>query len=164
MSYLLRRIMEECHTVAEAREMIAATPLTCEYYYVISDRSGDLLAVETRAGEPPTFLAAGASHPLLQEAFEDIAWITAPDRQPELCRRLRQFYGRIDANTMQEIVRRPVAMASNLHDAIFLPETLDLHFAYADATRPGCDCPYHHLNLNELLQYYRDRLAARQQP
>ena len=164
MSYLLRRIMEECHTVAEAREMIAATPLTCEYYYVISDRSGDLLAVETRAGEPPTFLAAGESHPLLQEAFEDIAWITAPERQPELCRRLRQFYGRIDATSMQEIVRRPVAMASNLHDAIFLPETLDLHFAYADATRPGCDCPYHHLNLNELLQYYRDRLAARQQP
>jgi hypothetical protein len=156
MSYLLRRIMEECHTVAEAREMIASTPLTCEYYYVISDRSGDMLAVETRAGEQPTFLAPGDKHPLLLESFEDIAWITAPSRQPALCERLHQFYGKIDAETMKQVILRPVAMASNLHDAIFLPETLDLHFAYADATRPGCDCPYHRLNLNELIQYYRE--------
>lgn len=164
MSYLLRRIMEECHTVAEAREMIASTPLTCEYYYVISDRSGDLLAVETRAGEPPTFLAPGESHPLLQEAFKDIAWITAPSRQPALCERLHQFYGKIDAETMKQVILRPVAMASNLHDAIFLPETLDLHFAYADATRPGCDCPYHRLNLNELIQYYQEHSKTNQTP
>ena len=159
MSYLMRRIMEECHNVKEACELIAATPLTCEYYYVLSDRSGDMVAVEARAGEPPTFLQPGQKHPLLQESFEDVAWITAPSRQPALCERVRQYYGRIDEETMKQIIRRPVAMASNLHDAIFLPETLDLHFAYADATRPGCDCPYHHLNLNDLLQFYQERLG-----
>jgi len=155
MSYLMRRIMEECHTVAEARQMIATTPLTCEYYYVLSDKSGDMLAVEARAGETPTFLAAGEKHPLLKEAFEDIAWITAPSRQPALCERLHKYYGKIDVETMKEIIKRPVSMASNLHDAIFLPQSLDLYFAYADAKQPACNCTYYHLNLNELLQFYR---------
>ncbi|MBR4675407.1 MAG: hypothetical protein IKP00_13150 [Victivallales bacterium] len=160
MSYLMRRIMEECRTVAEARKMIANTPLTCEYYYVLSDKTGDMMAVETRAGESPTFLAAGEKHPLLREAFEDIAWITAPSRQPALCERLHQYYGRIDAETMKEIIKRPVAMASNLHDAIFLPQSLDLHFAYADDKQPACNCTYHHLNLADLLEYYRTHLPT----
>ncbi len=158
MSYLMRRIMEECRTVAEARQMISQTPLTCEYYYVLSDKSGDMLAVEARAGETPTFLAAGEKHPLLKESFEDIAWITAPSRQPALCERIHQYYGRIDVENMKEIIKRPVAMASNLHDAIFLPQSLDLHFAYADAKQPACNCAYHHLNLNELLKYYSEHL------
>ena len=162
MSYLMRRIMEECHNVEEAKKMIEESPLTCEYYYVLSDRSGDMVAVEARAGEPPTFLQPGQKHPLLLESFEDVAWITAPSRQPALCERVRQYYGRIDEETMKQIIRRPVAMASNLHDAIFLPETLDLQFAYADATRVGCDCPYHRLNLNELIQFYQERFAKKE--
>ena len=71
-------------------------------------------------------------------------------------------YGLLDVETMKEVVKRPVAMASNLHDAIFLPETLDLHFAYANATQPACDCPYHHLNLAELIRDYQTRLQERE--
>ena len=164
MSFLMRRIMEECSTVTEAKRLIEKTPLTCEYYYVLSDSSGDMLAVETRAGEQPIFLEAGQPYPKLKEAFEDIVWITAPSRQPALCERLHQYFGRLDAMTMQQVIRRPVAMASNLHNAIFLPETLDLYFAYADATRPACDCPYHHLNLKELIQYYKEHLPTVQEP
>ncbi len=162
MSYLMRRIMEECTTVEEAKKMLMETPLTCEYYYVLSDKSGDMVAVEARAGESPLFLAPGEEHPLLRQSFEDIAWITAPSRQEALCKRLEEHYGRLDVETMKEVVKRPVAMASNLHDAIFLPETLDLHFAYADATRPACDCPYHHLNLAELIRDYQNRLRERE--
>ncbi len=162
MSYLMRRIMEECSTVSEAKEMLMETPLTCEYYYVLSDRNGDMVAVEARAGESPLFLAPGEEHPLLRQSFEDIAWITAPSRQEALCKRLEERYGRLDVETMKEVVKRPVAMASNLHDAIFLPETLDLHFAYADATQPACDCPYHHLNLAELIRDYQTRLQERE--
>ena len=161
MSYLMRRIMEECSTVDEAKKMLMETPLTCEYYYVLSDRNGSMVAVEARAGESPLFLAPGEEHPLLRQSFEDIAWITAPSRQEALCKRLEEHYGRLDVETMKEVVRRPVAMASNLHDAIFLPETLDLHFAYADATRPACDCPYHHLNLAQIIQDYEKRLQER---
>ena len=67
----------------------------------------------------------------------------------------------IDQEEMKQIIRRPVAMASNLHNAIFLPETLDMHFSYADAQRPACDCPYYHLNLADLLKYYKERLEQK---
>ncbi len=157
MSYLLRRIMEECDTVEEARKMIEETPLTCEYYYVISDKSGNMLAVESRAGETPTFLGPGESNPLLLKAFQDVCWITAPARQQALCGRLDEYYGRIDAETMRKIILRPVAMASNLHDAVFLPKSLDVYFSCADDLHPACDCQYHRVNLNEIIQYYNDR-------
>lgn len=155
MSYLIRRIMEECSTVEEAREIIRNTPLTCVYYYVISDKSGDMAVVEAKAGEEPTILKAGEKHELLLKSYEDVAWVTAPSRQKGLCERLDQYYGRIDVETMKEIIKRPVAMASNLHDAIFRPQSLDLDFAYSTDTVLACNNTYHHLNLLDLLEYYR---------
>ncbi|MDW8079784.1 MAG: C45 family peptidase, partial [Thermoguttaceae bacterium] len=45
MSFLLRHAMESCSNVEEALELLRNTPRTCEYYYVLSDRSGNLAAV-----------------------------------------------------------------------------------------------------------------------
>ena len=53
-----------------------------------------------------------------------------------------------------EIIKRPVAMNGNLHDAIFRPETLDFWVADAGRTTPACDEPYAHFNLAELLRFY----------
>ena len=152
MTYLMRRIMEECDTVAEAKRLIASTPLTCDYYYVLSDRSGDMTMVIARSGEPVTFVGPGESHPFLKAAFDDICWVTAKSRQDALCDRLREHYGRLDASTMQAVITRPVAMDSNLHDAIFLPETLEVYFALARGRRLACDSPYEHLDFSELLR------------
>lgn len=155
MSYLMRRIMEECATVDEALELIKTTPLTCEYYYVLSDRAGRMAAVAAKAGVPPQILGPGEATPLLCAAFEDIVWVTAPGRQPALSGRLRENYGKIDVEVMKQIITRPVAMKSNLQDAIFLPETLDVYFAYAGPKTVACDEPYTHLNLRELIDSYR---------
>ncbi len=162
MSYLMRKIMEECDTVQQAKKLIEETPLTCEYYYVLSDATGDMVAVETKAGKTPVFVKPGEKHPLLLEAFEDVAWITAPQRQKALCERVHKYYGKIDAETMKEVIKRPVAMSSNLHDAIFLPQSLDMHFAYASDTVIGCDNTYHKVNLKELIQYYQAHLQNAQ--
>lgn len=162
MSYLMRQIMEECSTVAEAVELIKSVPLTCEYYYVLSDKSGDMVVIESRAGEEVTVLRPGEEHPLLLESFEDIVWITAPKRQKALCERLNEYYGRIDVENMKKIIRRPVAMTSNLHNAIFLPETLDIHFAYSDNKTLACDRPYQKLNLAELAERYQKLMQEAQ--
>ena len=55
---------------------------------------------------------------------------------------------------MREIIKRPVAMKSNLQDVIFQPETLDMDFAYAGKSTPACDEPYARLNLRALVEYY----------
>ena len=56
---------------------------------------------------------------------------------------------------MCAIVKRPVAMASNLHNAIFLPVTRDILFSIAGAKSAACDEPYDKVNLSELLGRYR---------
>lgn len=162
MSYLMRRIMEECATVDEALALIKTTPLTCEYYYVLSDRTGNMAAVAAKAGVPPLILRPGEETPLLCAAFEDIVWVTAPGRQPALSQRLRENYGQIDVEAMKQIITRPVAMKSNLQDAIFLPETLDVYFAYAGPKTVACDEPYTRLNLRELIDSYRGARKLRQ--
>jgi isopenicillin-N N-acyltransferase like protein len=60
---------------------------------------------------------------------------------------------------MIELIKRPVAMRSNLHDAVFRPETLDLWVADAGRATPACDEPYAHFNLGELLSFYRKAAA-----
>ena len=60
-----------------------------------------------------------------------------------------------------EIIKRPVAMDSNLHDAVFGPETLEFWIADAGRKTAACDEPYAHFNLQQLLAFYRDTMRAR---
>jgi hypothetical protein len=52
-----------------------------------------------------------------------------------------------------------VAMASNLHNAVFAPETLDMWFADAGKHTPACDEPYTRCNLRSLVALY-ERLMS----
>ena len=117
MSYLMRRVMEECVTVEEALALSRATPLTCTYYYVLSDASGNLAAVEADAGKPLQVLGPGEKHPLLGKTFEDVVYVTAPKRMPALVARLEENYGRIvwrwrPTSTTQSSCQRPAKSSS----------------------------------------------------
>ena len=160
MSLLLRDVMERAGTVEEALAILRAAPRTCEYYYVLSDRSGTIRAVECTP-EKMTVLRPGQQHPLLPpragrhgvhfwrrsgEGFE-------PAHRGELM-------GGSTCRKLIDIIKRPVAMSSNLHDAIFAPETLDMWFADAGADTPACDEPYAHVNLRELIEFYKKSTKA----
>ena len=79
-----------------------------------------------------------------------------------LSQRIQENYGRIDVAKLIEIIKRPAAMESNLHDAIFAPETLEMWFADAGRTTPACDGPYAHANLHELTEFYREHIKEPQ--
>jgi hypothetical protein len=64
---------------------------------------------------------------------------------------------------MTKIIKRPVAMGSNLHNAIFMPETLELWFADAGKRTPACDEPYARVKVGELIEFYRKNIAAPQE-
>jgi isopenicillin-N N-acyltransferase like protein len=156
MSFLLRDVMERAGTVEEALSIFRAAPRTCEYYYVISDKSGNMRALHCTP-EKVLELKPGEQHPDLPHVPEDVVFISGEDRAKTLSRRLQESYGRIDAARLMEIIKRPVAMKSNLHNAIFAPQTLDMWFADAGRTTPACDEPYARVNLNELVQFYRNQ-------
>lgn len=158
MAFLMRRICEECTTVDEALELMKSVPLTCEYYYVLSDAQGNLAAVEAIAGTENTVnvLRPGEKDPRLPGALEDVVYVSKGKHAEALYRLLKENYGEIDVEMMKEIVKRPVAMESNLHDVIFTPETLDIYHADAGKNTPACDEPYLHINLREAIKFYRD--------
>lgn len=153
MSLLLRDVMERADNVEQAVEIIEKTPRTCEYHYVLSDRSGAIRALHC-VPEKVTVLGPGEQHPMLPLVPEDSVLISGDSRAKTLSRRIQENYGRIDAAKLIEIIKRPVAMQSNLHNAVFAPETLEMWFADAGRHTPACDEPYAKVNLRELLIFY----------
>jgi len=162
MSLLLREVMERCATVVEAVERMRDAPRTCEYYYVLSDRSGAMVALECG---PDKFvvLKPGQQHPELPHVPEDVVFVSGRDRAEVLSRRIVENYGKIDVPGLIEIIKRPVAMSSNLHDAIFAPETLEMWVSDAAMHgRSACDEPYARLQLRELLNWYAEQSAKKE--
>ncbi len=160
MSFMMRRVMEECASVDEAVKLMRNVPLTCDYYYVISDKQKNMVGVCAISGEPLKLLQPGEQNELLPPVPENTVFISAQDRAKCLSARLRENFGKIDAKKMIEIIKRPVAMKSNLHNAIFLPESGTMYFADAGDKTPACDEPYYCVILNQLIDFYR---ANRQQ-
>jgi isopenicillin-N N-acyltransferase like protein len=99
-------------------------------------------------------LEPGHQHPRLPLVPEDTVLASGEDRAKVLSQRIQADYGRIDAQKLMQIIKRPVAMQSNLHNAIFAPETLEMWFADAGRDTPACDEPYSHLFLPALFQFY----------
>ncbi len=160
MTFLLRDVMERAATVREAVDIIRTGPRTCEYYYVITDRSGDMAGIHATA-EKMEVLAPGQQHPRLPAVPPDTIIFSAGGRLDVLAKRINDAYGSIDVKTMIEIIKRPVAMRSNLHNAVFAPETLDVWYADAEKDGKACDEPYVHFNLAKLLAFYREHKDER---
>jgi isopenicillin-N N-acyltransferase like protein len=159
MSFLLRDVMERARTVEEAVAIIRETPRTCEYYYVLSDKTGTMRALHCTP-EKVLELKPGEQHPDLPRVPEDVVFVSGLDRATVLAERIQQDYGSINAARLIEIIKRPVAMRSNLHNAIFAPQTLEMWFADAGRKTPACDEPYTRVKLDELLRFYQENAST----
>jgi len=159
MTLLLREVMERAATVDEAIDIIRTSQRTCEYYYVISDRHRAMAALECRP-DCCNVLRPGQGDPRLPPFPPDCVFVSAGDRATTLAKRIDAAYGKIDVPAMIEIIKRPVAMNSNLHDAVFSPETLEMWVADAGKNTPACDEPYTRVKLDDLLAHYRRQHKA----
>ncbi|MBN1589594.1 MAG: hypothetical protein JW888_08775 [Pirellulales bacterium] len=161
MSLLLRDVMERASTVDEAVAIIQQTPRTCEYYYVLSDTSRAMVGLHCTP-EKVVILKPGQQHPRLPFIPEDSIIISGGARAEAASRRIQAAYGRLDPAGMIELIKRPVAARSNLHNAVFSPETLDMWFADAGRRTAACDEPYAHCNLTQLIEFYRTSQIKKQ--
>jgi len=152
MAELVREVMEKANTLDEAVEIMRKGPRTCEYYYVISDaKSKRAVGI---AATPQTFetIWPGRGHPRLPHAIPDVVLMSAGDRYEELASRVRANYGKLNAERSRDLMKRPVCMTSNIHCALFAPDTLDFWVANADSQNPAAHTRFTHYNLAELLQ------------
>ena len=154
MTFLMREIAERTKNVNEAVALMKRVPRTCEYYYVISDAQKDMVALRA-CPEELMVLQPGEQHELLPKVPVDTVLISGESRAKKLSERIQAEFGKIDAKKMIEIIKRPVAMKSNLHNAVFLPETLDMWVADAGKKTPACDEPYTCVNLREIIKFYK---------
>jgi outer membrane lipoprotein-sorting protein len=152
MAELLREVMEKANTLEEAVAILRKGPRTCEYYYVVSDaKTKQAVGIAATADTFET-IAPGQSHPLLPHAIPDAVLMSAGDRYEELARRVQADYGKFDAEGARRLMRRPVCMTSNIHCALFAPDSLDFWVANADSRNVAAHARFTHYNLKELLQ------------
>jgi hypothetical protein len=152
MAQLMREVMEKAGTLEEAVEIMRRGPRTCEYYYVIAD--GKAKRAVGIAATPTTFevIEPGQSHPRLPHPLKDTVLMSAGDRYEKLAERVKDGYGKFDADSARRLMERPVAMKSNIHSVLFAPDTLEFWVANADAHNVASHTRYTHYDLKELLQ------------
>ena len=161
MATLMRRALEECRTLDEVKSLWTNSPRTCEYYYVFADgKTNDAVGVAATP-ESIEFVKPGQSHRLLGDGIEDTVLLSSGGRLAKLKERVKERYGQFDAENGKWLMSRPVAMSSNLHNVLFIPEDRILHIANADHKHPAAERPYIKLDLNELLKSMQIRQASR---
>lgn len=174
MAFLLRTILQYASNLDDVKHLLETTERTCEYYYVFSDgktgqslgcyATSDLLKFlfpgETYSKfpsikntfDPPSLFSEASLTPLSYEQPKDILMITRGNQYGLLQNRLLMNYGSLDIEDLKQAIKEPVACSTNLHNAIFAPETLDVWISHAGLNNePACDEPYHHFNLKTLL-------------
>lgn len=76
-----------------------------------------------------------------------------PERYPVLVERVLENYGSIDEKVLIDVIKRPVAKGSNLHNAIFKPSELKVWIAHAGPKdEPACDQEYFEWDFASLLR------------
>jgi len=156
MSFLLREVMEKASNVEQGLKILKKGPRTCEYYYVLSDSSNNIVAVHATP-DTITLLRPGEQHPQLPTVPENTVLVSGGNRAKALSRKIQENYGAIDVKKMIEIIKKPVASSQNLHNAVFVPETGDMWFADAGKRTLACDEPYIHFNLHDLISFFKNR-------
>lgn len=149
MATLMRRALEECQSLEEVKKLWTTSPRTCEYYYVFADGKSRTAVGVAATPESLQFVAPGESHPLLGDGIPDAVVLSAGERLTELKRRIETSHGKIDAEVGQQLMCRPVAMDSNLHNVLFVPEDGVFYVANASHDKPAADRSYTRISLQE---------------
>lgn len=160
MAFLVREVLERAGTLDDAVRIFRDSPRTCQYFYVIADAKINR-AVGMEASWNTFFtIEPGQHHPLLPKPVKDCVILSAGDRYDELARRIADGHGSFTAETAIHLMDRPVAMKSNLHNALFEPKSTRFWVANAGADlQPAAERPYQAFQLTELLGRQPDRAA-----
>ena len=152
MSLLVREVLETASDLDAGVEVFRSHKRTCEYYYVIADgktnRAVGLAATPQNLAE----VAPGEAHPRLPKPVADTVLLSAGKRYDELVERVQSQYGKLNADSALHLMDCPVAMRSNLHNALFEPRSTRMWIANASASgEPAAKQKYHAFQLTELL-------------
>ncbi len=152
MSFLMRKGMEEADNLEEGLAIFRDTPRTCEYYYVISDAK--IPDARGLACTPEKFVVLSPGEPNadlpVPLGVKDCVLMSGGDRFRLLTSRVVLDWGKFDGAKSLALMRRPVAMSSAIHTALFAPGLGKLWISNAVGRTPSSECPYTEYDLAEL--------------
>jgi isopenicillin-N N-acyltransferase like protein len=153
MAFLVRMVLEHARTLEEAVSVFNDNPRTCEYYYVIADaRADDAAGLWCLPGKVER-VNPGTFHELLPDPVENTVLLSAGKRYRNLAILVRENYGKFDENAAIRLMDHPVAMKSNLHNALMVPRDGIIYVANAQPDgSPAWQQKYYRFDINELLE------------
>jgi len=152
MATLMRRAMEECDSLDEVIKLWSTSPRTCEYYYVFADGQTNEAVGVAATPDSIQFVAAGEGHELLGEGIPDAVVLSAGSRLELLRKRVTENHGKLDVKSAMDLMSRPVAMQSNLHNVLFVPADGVFYVANANHEKPAAERPYVKFDLQQILK------------
>lgn len=163
MAFLVRESLETARSLDDAIAVFRDNPRTCEYFYVLADGEENR-AVGMEASWDDFFtIGPGEAHERLPRPVPDCVLLSAGDRYELLVDRAKDGHGGFGPEQAIQLMSRPVAMSSNLHNVLFHPESGRFWVANASLDQqPAATQPYAAFNLNMLLDSHRQP-ATREQ-
>ncbi len=153
MSFLVREVLSSAKTLDEAIAVFKNNPRTCQYFYVVADAKTNKAVGMEASWDKVQIVEPGTAHPLLPHPVKDCALLSAGSRYEELVKRAKSGRGQFDVQTALELMDRPVAMKSNLHNVLFEPKSTRFWVANASPDKqPAATQPYYQFQLTELLK------------
>lgn len=153
MALIVREALETATSLEEAIAVFRDGPRTCQYFYVLADGETKQSVGMEASWNVFQLIEPGQKHELLPHPVPDCVLLSAGERYQELARRAQAGHGRFTAEDALQLMSRPVAMKSNLHNVLFAPRSTDFWVAHASPDgRPAAEQPYQKFNLRELLQ------------
>lgn len=131
MAFLVRMVLETARTLDQAVAVFRTGPRTCEYYYVVADARADTAAGLWVTPDKLELVRPGEAHPLLPRPVADTVILSAGDRYRLLAERIAAGAGRFTPESAVRLMDAPVAMKSNLHNALMVPADGVLYVANA---------------------------------
>lgn len=153
MSFLVRMVLEDTRTLEEAIGIFKDNPRTCEYYYVIADAAADNAVGIKALPDKLEIIRHGETHPQLQHPVENTVIMSAGDRYNNLARLIAEGYGKFTQASAIRLMDAPVAMNSNLHDALMVPEDAVIYVANARPDgSPAWKQKYYRFDIRSLMR------------
>ncbi len=153
MSFLVRMVLEDARSLDEAISVFRDNPRTCEYYYVIADATADDAVGIKAVPEKLEIVRPGEKHPQLPDPVENTVLMSAGDRYRNLARLVKEGYGRFTEDSAIRLMDAPVAMKSNLHNALMVPADGIIYVANADRDcEPAWKQKYYRFDIRRLIR------------
>ena len=153
MSFLVRMALEQATTLDQAVATFKSNPRTCEYFYVIADGRADSAVGVKATPERVELVHPGRKHPLLPNPVKNTVILSAGRRYEHLAGLVARGYGRFTQASAIRLMDAPVAMKSNLHNALMVPADGVIWVANADSGgQPAWKQTYHRFDIRRLIK------------